>query len=199
MAELDTTVTTETEMTAAAETAGTEAETEAETKAAESAEIARLKAEMAKQKAALDKATKEAGDIKKQLRAKQTAEEAAAEEAKAQQDAMRQELETLRKERTVAATTAKVIPLVGNNEAAGKIASYLYGAEDAEAALDELQRAWTAKEKALKLEYSKIPAPAAGGSNGPTVTREQLDAMKYMDRAKFANEHPEEYAKLMGR
>jgi len=198
MAELDTTVTTEAEATGT-ETTATEAETEVDNKAAESAEIARLKAEMAKQKAALDKATKEASESKKALRAKQTAEEAAAEEAKAQQDAMRQELETLRKERTVAATTAKVIPLVGNNEAAGKIASYLYGAEDAEAALDELQRAWTAKEKALKLEYSKIPAPAAGGSTGPTVTREQLDAMKYTERAKFASEHPDEYAKLMGR
>jgi len=192
MAELDTNVTPEVETTAP------ETETEAG-KPDESAEIAKLRADLAKQKAALDKATKEAGDYKKQLRARQTSEEAAAEEVKARQDAMMQELETLRKEKAVAATTAKVMPLVGNNEVAVQIAEYLYGAEDVDAALAAIQKAWTAKEKALRLEYGKIPAPGTGASDGPTMTREQLDAMSYKDRAKFFTEHTDEYRKLMGR
>ena len=191
MAELDTTAAPEVETAAPVAEPAEQPE--------ESAEIARLKAEMAKQKAALDKATKEAGDAKKALRAKQTSEEAAAEEAKARQDAMMQELETLRKEKSVAATTAKIIPLVGNNEVAGQIAEYLYGAEDVDAALAAIQKAWTAKEKALRLEYGKIPAPGTGASDGPLLTREQLDAMEYKDRAKFFTEHPDEYRKLMGR
>jgi len=192
MAELDTNVTPEVETT-------TTTEAEPESMPEESVEIARLKAEMAKQKAALDKATKEAGDYKKQLRAKQTSEEAQAEEAKAQHDAMMAELETLRKEKAVAATTAKIIPLVGNNEVAGQIAEYLYGAEDVDAALAAIQKAWTAKEKALRLEFGKIPAPGTGASEGPLITKEQLDAMEYKDRAKFFTEHPDEYRKLMGR
>ena len=174
----------------------------AETQEAESpetSEIAKLKAELAKQKAANDKLAKEAGDARKQLRAKQSAEEVAAEEAKARQEAMEEELKQLRREKAVASTTAKVLSLVGDNEVAGQIAEYLYGSEDVDAALGALQKAWTAKEKALRLEFGKIPAPGVGASDGPMITREQLDGMKYVERAKFAKEHPDEYRKLMGR
>ena len=194
MAELDTNVAQEVET----EAENKEQETVSET-VTETAELAKLRAEMAKQKAALDKATKEAGDYKKQLRAKQSAEEIAAEEAKVQQEALMQELETLRKEKAVAATTAKITPLIGDSEVAGQIAEYLYGAEDVDAALTALQKAWTAKEKALRLEFGKIPAPGAGASDGPTITREQLDGMKFPERVKFMNEHRDEYEKLMGR
>ena len=193
MAELDTNVTIET----AQETETKDTETNAET--AESAEVARLKADLAKQKAALDKATKEAGDYKKQLRAKQSAEEAAAEDAKALQESMKAELEQLRKEKAVATMTAKILPLVGENTVAEQVAEYLYGAEDVDAALAAIAKAWTAKEKALRLEFGKIPAPGAGASDGPTITREQLDAMKYQDRIKFRQEHHDEYERIMGR
>ena len=192
MAELDTNVSAETSQEVDVETTET-------AEAKESAELTRLKAEMAKQKAALDKATKEAAEAKRSLRAKQSAEEVAQEEAKAQHEALMQELETLRKEKSVAAMTAKIVPFVGDNDVSAQIAEYLYGAEDADAALTAIQKAWTAKEKALRLEYGKIPAPGAGGADGPLITKEQLDAMSYMERVKFANEHPDEYNKLMGR
>ena len=196
MAELDTNVKTEveTDTNVQAEVENVEAE-----KTAESAELAKLRADLAKQKAALDKATKEAAESKRALRAKQTAEEAAAEEAKAQQDALMQELETLRKERAVATATAKIIPLVDDSAVAGQVAEYLYGAEDVDSAIAAIQKAWAAKEKALRLELGKIQAPGAGGNDGPTYTREQVDAMKYEDRVKFAREHRDEYNKLMGR
>ena len=193
MAELETTVETSTE-TAEVETTAAESQ-----EVTESAEIAKLKADLAKQKAALDKATKEAGDYKKQLRSKLTADEAAAEEAKALQQSMQEELEQLRKEKAVSGLTAKAVTFVGTTEAAAELAEYLYGAEDADAALAAIQKAWTAKEKALRLEYGKIPAPGAGSSDGPAITKSQLDAMGYMDRVKFATEHPDEYNKLMGR
>lgn len=195
MAELDTNVG---EINGSGDTAQVAVETK-ETEVPESVELSRLKAEMAKQKAALDKATKEAGDYRKQLRAKQTAEEAAAEEAKAQQDALMQELETLRKERAVAATTAKIMPLIGDNDIAVQVAEYLYGAEDVDSALAAIQKAWTAKEKALRLEFGKIPAPGTGSADGAMITKEQLDAMNYVDRVKYKQMHPEEYNKIMGR
>ena len=155
--------------------------------------------EIARLKAALDKATKEAGDYKKQLRAKQSAEEAAAEEAKASQAAMQEQLNQLLKEKAVATATAKIQPLVGDTDVAGKMAEYLYGAEDLEAALKALGKAWEARENALRREYGKIPAPGAGGMDGPIMTKEQLDGLRYTDRVKFANEHPDEYNRLMGR
>ena len=194
MAELDTNVTPEVE---SVDTENKEAEKPTET--VESTELARIRAEMAKLKAANDKLSKENAEKTKMIRAKQSAEEIAAEEAKVQQEALMQELETLRKEKAVAATTAKIMPLINDGDVAAQVAEYLYGAEDVDAALTALQKAWTAKEKALRLEFGKIPAPGAGGSDGPTITKEQLDNMKYPERVKFMNEHREEYEKLMGR
>lgn len=198
MAELDTNQNVETTETGT-ENQETEAESKTESGQDVSAELAKLKAEIARQKAANDKLSKENAEKTKALRAKQSAEEAAAEEAKTQQEALMQELETLRKERAVAATTAKVFPIVNDNAVAGQVAEYLYGAEDVDSALAAIQKAWTAREKALRLEYGKIPAPGVGGSDGPTVTKAQLDAMKFEDRVKFAKEHRDEYNKLMGR
>ena len=165
----------------------------------ENAEVAKLKAELAKQKAALDKATKEAADSKRALRAKQSAEEAAAEEAKELSEAQAKELAELRKRFAVAETSKKVMSFVGDEEVSTQIAEYLYGAEDVDAAVNVFQKAWTAKEKALKLEYGKIPAPSIGSADGSTVTKEQLDSMGYLQRVEFANKHPEEYQRIMGR
>ena len=127
------------------------------------------------------------------------AEDRAAEEAKALQQSMQEELEQLRKEKAVGIITTKAMAFVGDEVASAQIAEDLYGASDAEAALAAIQKAWTAREKALRLEFGKIPAPGVGGADGPTLTREQLDAMKFTERVKFANEHPDEYNKLMGR
>lgn len=137
-------------------------------------ELLKVKADYARLKAALDKATKEAGDAKKALRAKQSAEEIAAEEQKAQDEAKQKRLEELEREIANINTVKSVMSKLGTDESvSGKIAEYLYGAEDADAALTELQRYWTAKEKALRLEYGKIPAPGIGGANGEDAERQK--------------------------
>lgn len=163
------------------------------------AQVAKLKADLAKQKNALDKATKEAGDYRKQLKSKMTADEAAAEEKKALDEARDAELAEYRKKFAVAETAKKVMALGMDEIASGTVAENLYGAADAESALAEIQKYIAAREKALRLEFSKIPAPSAGNSDGPTITRSQLDALTYKDRVKFVQEHPDEYNKLMGR
>lgn len=170
-----------------------------ETETNDNAEIARLKAELAKQKAAMDKATKEAGDYKKQLRARQSAEEAAAEAEKERQEAMEKELAELRKERAVANTSKRVFTFIQNEAVATEIANALYGAEDVDAAIDAISKAWAGREKALKIEYGRVPAPGVGSGDGPTVTKEQLDMMTLAERVEFSNKHPDEYRKLMGR
>ena len=190
MADTETTVTENTEKT--------EVET-AETETAENPEVAKLRAEIAKQKAALDKATKEAAESKRALRAKQSAEEAAAEEAKEAAEARDKELAELRKRFAVAETSKKVMAFVGDEQTANTVAEYLYGADDVDAALTAISKAWTAKEKALRLEYGKIPAPGVGSGEGTTITKAQLDAMSYTERVGFAKKYPEDYEKLMGR
>lgn len=167
-AEVVSTETTETVTGATTETEQTETDaSDAKQDNDVNAELAKAKSDYAKLKAALDKATKEAGDARKALRAKQSAEEIAAEEKKAADEATQKEIEELRREVARAKTVKNVMSRLGTDEeVSGKIAEYLYGAEDADAALTELQRAWAAKEKALRLEYGKVPAPGAGGGNG---------------------------------
>ena len=131
------------------------------------AEIARLKAEMARQKAAMDKALSETNSYKKQLRAKQSAEEIAAEEAKAAEEARNTELNELRKKFAVMETSKNIaVKLGADEEACGKIAELLYGAEDADAVIVEFQKILAAQEKKLRHEFGRIPPPAAGGANG---------------------------------
>lgn len=138
------------------------------------AELAKQKAEMARMKAALDAATSEAGKYRKELRAKLTAEEIAAEEKKAADEAAKLEIETLRKEVARGKTVKAVMSRLGTDEdTSGRIADYLYGAEDAEAALGELQKAWMAREKALRLEFGKVPPPGAGGQNGEDAAKQK--------------------------
>lgn len=134
-------------------------------------EIAKMKAELAKMKTALDNATKEAGTYRKQLRAKQSEEEIAAEEKKAAEEAVQQKIAELEKEVARSHTIKSVMgKLKTDEEISGRIADYLYGAEDAEAVLTEIQRAWDAKEKALRLEFGKIPPPGVGGNEGSVLS-----------------------------
>ena len=82
-------------------------------------------AEVEKLKAALSRANGEAAEYKRQLREKQTeAERAEAERAEADK-AMREELETLRKEKRVSDYTGKCLALNMDADLAGKTAAAL--------------------------------------------------------------------------
>lgn len=196
MAELETNLATETETTVSTATNETDSQNANTT---EAPEVAKLRSEIAKLKSATDKATKEAADYKRQLRARQSAEEAKAEEEQERQTAIEKELNELRKERAVANTSRKVFTFIQDEAASTSIAEALYGAEDVDLAIDAIHKAWTAKEKALRLEFGKIPAPGIGNSDGPTITADQLKSMGYKERLEFASQHPDEYNKLMGR
>lgn len=156
-------------------------------------ELEKLKGELEKYKKAIDKATKEAADNKRALkekeqalRSKQTAEEIAAEEKKAQDEQTAKEIDELRREVARTKAIKSVMSKLGTDEeTSGKIAEYLYGAEDVDNALMEIQRAWTAREKALKLEYGKVPPPGAGGASGEDKeTQEALRIAKEMGQQK---------------
>lgn len=136
---------------------------------AQNAEITRLKAELAKQKSERDKAMKEAGEARKALKAKMTAEEIAAKEKEEADEKAAKELDDLRREVAKGKTVKSVMGKLGLDEdSAGNLAEALYGAADIENALLEIQKAWQAKEKALRLEYGKVTAPGAGNdSNSP--------------------------------
>ena len=130
------------------------------------AKIDQQNADMAKMKAALDEATSEAGKYRKELRAKQTQEEIDAANKKEEQDKRDREFAELQKKVARAEGTKNVMSRLNVDEdTAGKIAECMVGCEDANNALLLIQKAWDAREKALRLECGKIPGPGAGGSN----------------------------------
>lgn len=136
---------------------------------ARDAEIARLKAEMAKQKAALDKATKEAGDARKELRSKMTQEQLDAETKREAEEAQKNRIIELEKQVAKTSTVKSVMGKLGlDEESAGTLADALYGAEDVENVLLLMQKAWQSKESALRKEFGKVTGPGAGAdSNSP--------------------------------
>jgi len=140
------------------------------------AEIARLRAENAKQKDAINNATKEAGNLRKELRSKMTQEQIDAETKREAEEKAAKELEDLRREVAKGKTVKTVMGKLGLDEdTAGNLADHLFGAADIENALLEIQKAWQAKEKALRLEYGKITGPGAGAdSNSPEARAVQM-------------------------
>lgn len=149
------------------------------------AELKRLQAELSKQKNALDAATKEAANYKKQLRAKLSTEEQEAEAAKERQEAMEAELAALRKQSAMGAISKKVMTFISDENTADGVAEALYGAEDVDAAIDAIAKAWTAKEKELRLEFSKLPPPAPGGDSS-NVQKDVEEGHKF-GKAKMAS------------
>jgi len=158
-------------------------------------EIKRLKTQLEKQKLAMDKAAKEAAEYKRQLRSKKSMEEQEADAAKERQQAMEEELSQLRRESAVGNISKRIMGFIEDEQCADMVAGGLYGAEDVDTAIDAIQKAWSAKEKRLRLEYSKLPAPAAG-DGAPSVTKDELKKMNYRERVEFAHKFPDAYKNL---
>lgn len=190
MAETD--VTVETTMT---DTAEETTPVEQETVKDESPEIAKLKAEIAKLNNKNNALAKENSEQKKRLRASQSAEEQRAEEEKERNEAIENELKTLRKQAALSGISKKVMTFIGDETVSNTISEALYGAEDVDAVLDEIKKAWTAREKKLRMEYGKIPAPDAG-DGAPQTSAADLSKMSYRERLDFKQKYPDTYKKL---
>lgn len=135
--------------------------------------------DLKRQKDATDNATKEAASYKKQLRASKSEEERRAEEEKERQAAIEEELKTLRRQSALGGISKRVLTLVGDEKTADSIAEYLYGAEDVDAAINAIGKAWADREKKLRLEFSKIPPPAGGSSEGDKPRKDVEIGLKF--------------------
>lgn len=171
------------------EEAGGDEDGDEDPTAALNAEIARLKSDLAKQKSALDAATSEAGKYRKELKSKMTQEQIAESEKQEAAEKAAKELADLRKEVAKGKTVKSVMGKLGiGEEDAGELAEHLYGAENIETALLLIQKAWTAKEKALRLEFGKVPPPGAGGANGEDAEEQRaLEMAKRMGQNRASN------------
>lgn len=189
MAETDVTMENPTEVTE--ETAVVDTEQSKE----ENPDIAKLKAEIAKLNNKNNALAKENAEQKKRLRASQSAEEQRAEEEKERNEAIENELKTLRKQAALSTISKKVMTFIGDESLSTTIAEALYGAEDVDAVVDEIRKAWTAREKKLRMEYGKIPAPEAG-DGAPQMSAADFSKMSYRERLEYKQKYPDSYKKL---
>ena len=164
------------------------------------AEIAQMKADMARNKNALDKALREKGEITKKLREKQTAEEAEA-EAKAEAEAERAEREA-EKDRIIAQYEAKA--MFAEMGLSGKDLDTAIQAKidgDEKTVYSVIIKYFENKyETALKTKESEWlgnrPQVNVGVGSSTTLTQKEFSRMGYSERVKLANENPELYEQL---
>lgn len=141
----------------------------------------------------LDKAASEAASYKKQLREKQTADEAAAAEQSAALKAMQEELDALRVEKRVADLSKRYMGMGYGEELAVATAKAL--ADGDMDAVFKNQAAFQAeREKVLKAELLKqTPTPPAAAPDA-AMQKDAFKKLSLAEKAKFAAENPETYA-----
>ena len=140
----------------------------------------------------MDKAASEAAAYKKQLREKLSADE----QAKAEQDeafkTMQAELETLRTEKAIDASTKKWMSLGYDEKLATETAKAMVSG-DTEKVFANHAKFIAEKEKNLRAQLLKdTPAPPSGeGSKG--MTKEDFSKLTLVEKMAFAKDKPEQY------
>lgn len=158
-----------------------------------SAQIAQLTADRDKYKSANDKLSKESADYKRQLRAKQTAEEQQAEE-KAEADRLqKEELENLKKE----LNHNKAVNAYKNVRDEKMVETLIEAVSDDDhnAIADIMEKYANARVKEAQAEWMKSrPRVNMGGEGG--ITKEQFNAMSLTEKSKLYRENKAEYDRL---
>ncbi len=148
-------------------------------------------------KATFDKTASDLAAAKKQLREKQTDEEAKAAKAAEEQAAIMAELETLRHEKLVGTYTTSYMA-VGYDEKLAKATAEAMAKGDTETVFKNQKIHLENREKALKAELLKQTPPPAPGGSDTAMTKEKLRAMSPQERYEFSQKNPEEYKTIYG-
>lgn len=155
-------------------------------------------AEIARMKSALDKATSEAADYKKQLKGKLTEDEAAAAEREAKWAEMEAKLKELETEKTISTYKASYLAMPGFDEKLAEDTAKALAEGDMKAVFANQQKANAAYEKKLRAEMVKQdPKPdGAGGDDQKKDTAVEFAKKLGKQRAdalKSANEGLKNY------
>ena len=158
-----------------------------------SAQIAQLTAERDKYKLVNDKLSKEAAENKRQLRARQTAEEQQAEEKAEAERLQKEELENLKKELNHNKAVNAYKAITDDK----MVESLIEAVSDADhnAIANILEKYASAKVKDAQAEWMKSrPRVNMGGEGG--ITKEQFNAMSLTEKSKLYRENKAEYDRL---
>ena len=178
------------DMTAEQKLAALEALEAPETGGGDGAEVTKLKRQ-------LSQANSEAADFKRQLQAKMTEQEKKDAAAAEEQKKILLELETLRKEKTVAGYKASYLSMGYDDALAGETAQALADGDMNKVFANQRSFQEAQTKSVLAGAIKTTPTPP-GGNPGATVTQAQFDAMGYEARAKLHKESPDLYNELAG-
>lgn len=162
-------------------------------------EIAQLKEELRKTKKEKDKASSEAANFKKALRAKQTTEEREAEELAEQKRLADEEKESMRKE----LNHMKAVSAYKNIKEDETIDLLIEAVSESDHSAiatimqNEIDKAVKEAVKAERIKILKENPPAkVGTGDAPQVTQEQFNKMSYSQKVELYDKNPELYTKL---
>ena len=155
-------------------------------------------AELEKHKDATNKATKEAAEYKKQLKALQDQQKTGNSKADETIARLQEQVNELTRQNTISSYTAQFVALGYDSELAADTA--IATADGDVAKVFENQRKFLdAHDKQTKADILKqTPRPGQGGTQkqAPTMTLEKFRKLSQQERMKFCAEFPEEYSKL---
>ena len=144
-------------------------------------------------KATFDKKASEASDLGKQLRAKQTDEEAKAAKDAEERASLIARLEELEHEKAVNGYTTSYLAM-GYDEKLAKASAEALAKGDMATVFANQKSHNETREKALRAELLKETPPPAGGGADTGMKKEDFAKLSLADKQKFATENPEVYA-----
>ena len=149
----------------------------------------------AKLKDALNKASSQAADYKRQLKEKMSEQERIEADRQAKEAEREELLKNLMREKTIADNRAQFLAVGYGEELANKSAEAMADGNMAEI-FNGFKTFVETRDKAIRAELIKgTPAPK-GGNTDTTITKEQFRAMSYSERNKLYTENPELYKQL---
>lgn len=148
-------------------------------------------------KATFDKTASDLAAAKKTIREKMTEDEAKAAKAAEEHEALMAELEALRTEKMVAGYVNSYLTM-GYDEKLAKSTAEALAKGDMDTVFKNQKIHADNREKALRTELlQNTPSPASGKTD-VGKTKEEFSKMTLAEKARFAQEHPDEYKEFYG-
>lgn len=144
-------------------------------------------------KAVFDKKASEASELGKQLRAKQTDEEAKAAKDAEEREALLARVQELEHRELVGKYTTSYLSL-GYDEKTAKATAEAIAKGDMDTVFANQKIHNENREKALRAELLKETPPPAGGGADKGMKKEDFVKMSLAEKQKFATENPDVYA-----
>ena len=158
-----------------------------------------MKAELERYKNANSKANSEAAEYKRKLKEMESKAAAGTSDTEKQMAELKEQIETLQREKSLSEKKASFLKLGMNEELANKCSEAFVNG-DGDSLFEGMTSFMDAHDKAFKAELLKTtPRPKdEGGNPPPAMTLEKFRSLSTAEKMAFADDFPDEYEKLYG-